>query len=177
MGFKEFQNQDVEYFLGKKGQQLLSFSVRAYISTLAHRLLTECVHLECLVYEYCNVDLPSTYIQSLSKLSKVRSSTLMTFTEGQTRNVSSIFKNQSMSKLITLNIWFCDDSDDASLTVILTNCPQLQSLTLQGYGLTDYGFKYIGSCKNLQYFDIAGCSLIADKSMEYVRAGSPNLSS
>jgi hypothetical protein len=80
-----------------------------------------------------------------------------------------------LSKLITLNIRYCDDFDDASLTVILTNCPQLQSLTLRGYELTDYGFQYIGTCKNLQFLDIVGSSLIIDKSMDYVGTGCPNL--
>jgi hypothetical protein len=172
MGLSEFSIQDVEYFLEKKGQQLLSFSSRAYISTTAHRLLTECVNLECLVYEIWN-DVPSTYIQSLSKLSKMRNLTLIGFTEDEAQNLSSIFKNQSMSKLITLTLYCCDD---LSLNVILINCPQLQSITLQGYELTDYGFQYIGTCKNLQFLDIAHCSLITDKSMEYVGAGCPNLS-
>jgi hypothetical protein len=80
-----------------------------------------------------------------------------------------------MSRLITLSIFYCDDFDDTSLTVILTNCPQLQSLTLQRCNLTDYGFQYIGTCKNLQYLDIENSPLITDKSMEYVGAGCPNL--
>jgi hypothetical protein len=176
MGFGEYHNQDVEYFLQKKGQQLSSFTVRGYISTVAHRLLTECGNLEYLFYEHCNEDLPSTYIHALSKLSEMRNLTLISFREGQTRNVSTIFKNQSMSKLITLNIHYCDDFDDTSLTAILANCPQLKSLTVEDCELTDYGFQYIGTCKNLQFLDIGACSLITDKSMEYIGAGCPNLS-
>jgi Leucine-rich repeat (LRR) protein len=80
-----------------------------------------------------------------------------------------------MSKLITLSLYHTYDFDNTSLIVILTNCPQLQSLTLHGYELRDYGFQYIGTCKNLQFLDIAGCSLLTDKSMEYVGAGCPNL--
>jgi hypothetical protein len=176
MGCCKFQTQDLEYFLKKKGQQLSSFFVRCYMSTVAHRHLTECANLECLDYHNFNEDLPSTYIQSLSKLSELRNLTLTHFREGQTRNVSQIFKNQSVSKLITLHIFDCDNFDGTSLTVILTNCPQLQNLTVKVCELTDYGFQYIGNCKNLQYLDIGDCSLITDKSMEYVGAGCPNLS-
>jgi hypothetical protein len=176
MGCCEFQTQDLEYFLKEKGQQLSSFFVRSYISTVAHRYLTECANLKCLDYHNFNDDLPSTYIQSLSKLSELRNLTLLRFREGQTQNVSSIFKNQSMSKLIRLLIYYCDDFDGTSLTVILTNCPQLQSLTVRECVITDYGFQYIGNCKNLQYLNIGACSLITDKSMEYVGAGCPNIS-
>ncbi|PNF39161.1 hypothetical protein B7P43_G01357 [Cryptotermes secundus] len=175
LGFGIFQNQDVEYFLEKKGQQLLSFCYRGYMSNVAHRFLTECANLEYLVYEHCNEDLPSTDIQCLSKLSEMRNLTLIAIKEDQTRNVSTIFKNESMSKLITLDLYLCDDFDGSSLAVILTNCPQLQRLTVRDCALTDYGFQYIGNCKNLQLLDTAGCSLITDKSMEYVGAGCPNL--
>jgi hypothetical protein len=174
--FSRFQNQDIEYFLRTKGQQLLSFSFRTLLSTAAHRLLTECGSLEYLYYGYFNEDLPSTEIQLLSKLAQLRNLTLTHFTEGKTPNVSSIFKNQSLSKLITLDIYYCDDLDGTSLGVILTNCPLLQSLTLQDCQLTDCGFQYIGICKNLQFLDIVGSTLITDKSMEYVGAGCPNLS-
>jgi hypothetical protein len=176
IGFGEYHNQDIEYFLQKKGQQLSSFSFRGCISTVAHRLLTECANLEYLFYEHYNEDLPSTYIHSLSKLSKMRDLTLVSIIEGQTRDVSTIFKKQALSKLITLNIYYCGDFDGTSLTVILTNCPQLQSLTVQDCDvLTDYGFQYIGTCKNLQFLDISGCSVVTDKSMEYVGAECPQL--
>jgi hypothetical protein len=105
----------------------------------------------------------------------MRDLTLIVFTEGQTQDVSTIFKNQSMSKLITLNISVCYDFDGASLPVILKNCPQLQSLTVQACELRDYGFQHIGTCKNLQFLDIAWSFFITDKSMEYVGAGFPNL--
>jgi hypothetical protein len=90
MGFNEFEIQDVEYFLEKKGQQLLSFSVRPYISTIAHTLLTKCVNLECLVYEDCNADLPSTYIQSLSKLSELRNLTHIFYRRSNTKCIQYI---------------------------------------------------------------------------------------
>ncbi|XP_033609752.1 F-box/LRR-repeat protein 3-like [Cryptotermes secundus] len=176
MGFSKSQTKDIEYFLEKRGQQLSSFSVRSYISTVAHRLLTECANLESLTYHNLNADLPDTYIQSLSKMSEMRELVLRYFREGQTRNVSSIFKNQSMSKLITLYLYDSDDFDGSSLAVILTNCPQLQRLTVHECGLTDDGFQYTRTWKNLQYLDIARCLLITDKSMEYVGAGCPNLS-
>ncbi|PNF39133.1 hypothetical protein B7P43_G01363 [Cryptotermes secundus] len=176
LGFGIFQNQDVEYFLEKKGQQLLSFCYRGYMSNVAHRFLTECANLEYLIYEHCNDDLPGTDIHCLSNLSQMRNLTLIAIKEGQTRNVSTIFKNESMSKLITLCLYNSNDFDGSSLTVILKNCPQLQRLTVEDCALTDYGFQYIGNCKNLQFLDTAGCSLITDKSMEYVGAGCPNLS-
>jgi hypothetical protein len=176
MGVKEFGIRDVEYFLEKKGQQLLSLSIGAYISTLAHRLLTKCVNLEFLHYECYNADVPGTDIQSLSKLSKLRNLTFICLAKCQARDVSTIFKNQSMSKLITLHLYHDDDFDSTSLTEILTNCPQLQSLSLRCCYLSDYVFQYIGTCKNLQYLDIARANFITDKSMEYVGAGCPNLS-
>jgi hypothetical protein len=171
----KFQNQDIEYFLQTKGQQLLSFSFRICISFAAHRLLTECVNLEYLQYEHYQFDQSITYLQLLSKLSKLRNLTLVGCREGKTRTVSNIFKNQSLSKLITLHMYYCDDLDGTSLAVILTNCPQLQSFTLRESEFTDCGFQYIGICKNLQFLDIGFSFFITDKSMEYVGAGCPNL--
>jgi hypothetical protein len=176
IGRSEFQSQDIEYFLQTKGQQLLSFSFRICISYAAHRLLTECVNLEHLNYHHYHADLSSTYLQHLSKLSKLRNLTLGGCREGETRTVSNIFKNQSLSKLITLRMYFGDDLDGTSLTVILTNCPQLRSFTLRDSDFTDCGFQYIGICKNLQFLDISCTLFITDKSMEYVGAGCPNLS-
>ncbi|KDR19903.1 F-box/LRR-repeat protein 2-like [Zootermopsis nevadensis] len=174
LGNTTFQDQDVRYLLERKGQLLLSFSVRCYISTLAHRLLTECSNLEYLFYENYNEDLPSTYIQFLSKLSKLHNLTISYFKQGQT-NIQNIFKKQSLSRLIKLNICFCDGFDDAALTGILTNCPQLQFLIFRGNDLSDAGFKHIGTCNNLEHLDIASCASLTDKSMEYVGAGCPNL--
>jgi hypothetical protein len=176
IGFSEFQNQDIEYFLKTKRQQLLSFSFRTCLSTAAHKLLSECVNLEELFYEHFNEDLPDADIQLLSKLSKLRNLTLTHFVEGHTRNVSTIFKNQSLSKLTTLETYHCDDLDGTSFAVIVTNCPKLQSLMLPDCEITDCGFQYIGICKNLQFLDIPGCALITDKSMEYIGAGCPTLS-
>jgi hypothetical protein len=175
LGYFEFQEKDIKYLLKKKGQKLLSLSVRCYISTVTHRLLTECVNLEYLYYEQRNEDLPSTYIQYLSNLSKLHTLTLLYFTEGQTQNVSTVFKNQTLCKLIKLQISFCVGFDGTSLTLTLTKCPQLQSLTLQHCELADCGFQYIGICKNLQVLDIDFNFFVTDKSMEYVGAGCPNL--
>lgn len=175
LGNSAFQDQDVKYLLERKGQQLLSFSVRCYISTVAYRLLTECSNLEHLFYENYNEDLPSTYIQFLSKLSKLHNLTLSYFKERQTENIHNIFKKQSLSRLIKLNICYCDGFDATALTEILTNCPQLQFLIFRGYELSDAGFQHIGTCKNLEHLDIASCYSLTDKSMEYVGAGCPNL--
>ncbi|PNF22371.1 hypothetical protein B7P43_G17486 [Cryptotermes secundus] len=160
MGFSKSQTKDIEYFLEKRGQQLSSFSVRSYISTVAHRLLTECANLESLTYHNLNADLPDTYIQSLSKMSEMRELVLRYFREGQTRNVSSIFKNQSMSKLITLYLYDSDDFDGSSLAVILTNCPQLQRLTVHECGLTDDDdvMEHIFKCKQLEVLELSHTS-------------------
>ncbi|PNF40428.1 hypothetical protein B7P43_G18203 [Cryptotermes secundus] len=160
MGFTKSQTKDIEYFLEKKGRQLSSFSVRSYISTVAHKLLTECSNLESLTYHNLNVDLPNTYIQSLSKLSEMRKLVLRYFRECQTRNVSSIFKNQSMSKLITLYLYDSDDFDGSSLAVILTNCPQLQRLAVHECGLTDDDdvMEHIFKCKQLEVLELSHTS-------------------
>jgi hypothetical protein len=175
LGNSTFQDQDVKYLLERKGRQLLSFSVRCYISTVAHRLLTECSNLEHLLYDNYNEDLPSTYIQFLSKLSKLRNLSLSYFKEGQTRNISHIFKKQSLSKLIELDICYCDGFDATALTGILTNCHELKSLVFRGHDISDDGFQHIGTCKSLEHLDISFNSSLTDKSMEYVGAGCPNL--
>jgi hypothetical protein len=174
LGYSTFQDQDIKYLLERKGQQLLSFSVRCYISTVAHILLTNCSNLECLFYANHNEDLPNTYMQLLSKLSKLQSLTLSYFKEGHTGNIPNMFKKQSFSKLIKLNITYCDGFDATTLTAVLTNCPQLQFLIFHGY-LSDDGFQHIGTCRNLELLDIASCSSLTDKSMEYVGAGCPKL--
>jgi hypothetical protein len=118
IGRSEFQSQDIEYFLQTKGQQLLSFSFRICISYAAHRLLTECVNLEYLQYEHYHIDQLIPYLQLLSKLSKFHNLTLGGCREGETRTVSNMFKNQSLSKLITLHMYYCDNLDGTeSITV------------------------------------------------------------
>ncbi|PNF39163.1 hypothetical protein B7P43_G01358 [Cryptotermes secundus] len=176
LGFAQFPNQEVEYFLEKKGQQLCYFKYTGYMSKVAHRLLTECANLRVLTYKHCNEDLPSTDIHRLSKLSEMECLRLICISEGRTQDVSTIFKNQSMSKLYTLDICYCSDFDSTSLAVILTNCPQLESFAVRDCLLTDEGFQYIGNCKDLEYLDISGCPLITDKAMLYIGAGCPNLS-
>jgi hypothetical protein len=101
--------------------------------------------------------------------------TLSHFNDSQTGNIHNIFKKQSLSRLIKLNISYCDGFDDATLTGIFTNCPQLQFLVCRGHELSDVGFQHIGTCRNLQHLDIACYSSLTDKSMSYVGAGCPNL--
>jgi hypothetical protein len=80
-----------------------------------------------------------------------------------------------LSRLIILNIYYCDGFDDEALTGILTNCPQLQFLICRRNELSDIGFQHVGTCRNLQHLDIAFSSSLTDKSMDYVGAGCPNL--
>lgn len=169
LGCTKFQDSDVQYLLKRRGKQLLSFSVRFYISSVSHRLLTDCcVNLQNLWYENDNHDFPSTYIQFLSKLSKLHSLTLTFF------DIPNIFKNQALSKLIKLDLYQCS-VDDTAVTGILMNCPHLKSLSLGGESITDDGFQHIGNCKNLEHLTIYFCSSLTDKSMEYVGAGCPRL--
>jgi hypothetical protein len=170
LGQTMFQDGDVQYLLKRKGKQLLSFSVRRYISSITHRLLTDCcVNLENLWYENSNEYFPSTKIQFLSKLSKLHNLTLSYF------DVPNIFKNQALSKLINLDLFGCTDLDDTALTGILTNCPQLKSLNFRGERISDNGLQHIGNCKNLEHLRMYASSSLTDKSMEYVGAGCPNL--
>lgn len=168
LGYTKFQDHDVQYLLKRKGKQLLSFSVRRYISSVSHRLLTDCCgNLQNLCYENDNHEFPSTYTQFLSKLSKLHSLKLTYF------DIPNIFKNQALSKLIKLDIFPCT-VDNMTVTGILMNCPHLRSLSLGGEGISDDGFQHIGNCKNLEHLTVP-CSSITDKSMEYVGAGCPRL--
>jgi hypothetical protein len=78
--------------------------------------------------------------------------TLSRFEEGSARNISNIFKKQSLSRLIKLSIYFCD-LDAMALSEVLTNCPQLQFLLLRVDYLSDDGFQHIHVCKNLEHLD------------------------
>jgi len=169
LGYTKFQDRDVQYLLKKRGKQLLSFSVRHYISSISHRLLTDCCgNLQKLWYENYNPDFPSMYTQFLSKLSNLRSLKLCYF------DIPNMFKNQALSKLINLDLCECS-VDDAVVTGIFTNCPHLKSLILGGEIITDDGFQHIGNCKNLERLEIPSRSSLTDKSMQYVGAGCPRL--
>jgi hypothetical protein len=170
LGFTMFQDRDIQYILKRRGQQLLSFSVQHYISTVSHRLLTDCcVNLENLRYENDNSDFPSAYINLLSKLSKLQHLTLSYF------DIPNTFHNLALSKLIILDIFDCYGLDDTKVTGIFTSFPQLKHLRFQGQGISDDGFKHVGNCKNLVHLKITGCTSLTDRSMEYVGAGCPNL--
>jgi hypothetical protein len=170
LGYTILQDHDVQYFLKKKGKQLLSLTVRRYISSISHRLLTDCCcNLENFWYENDNENFPSTYVHLLSKLSKLHNLTLKYF------DVPNIFKNQALSQLIKLSIYECSVLDDTAVTGIFRNCPQLKFLSFQGQGISDDGFQYIGNCKNLEHLKICWCTSLTDKSMEYVGARCPNL--
>ena len=170
LGYTKFQDRDVQYLLKRKGKQLLSFSVRRYISSISHRLLTDCCgNLQNLWYENDNHDFPSTYTQFLTKLSQLHYLKLTFF------YIPNIFKNRALSKLIKLDICECSGLDDTAVTGILMNCPQLKSLSFGGQDISDDGFQHIGNCKNLEHLTVSYCSSLTDKSMEYVGAGCPRL--
>jgi len=169
LGYIKFQDRDVQYFLKKRGKQLLSFSLRHYISSVSHRLLTDCCgNLQNLWYENYNDDFPSMYIHFLSKLSNLHSLKLCYFV------IPNIFNNQALSKLIDLDLHEII-LDDTAVTGIFMNCPHLKSLNLGVTCITDDGFQHIGNCKNLERLEIPSCHSLTDKSMEYVGAGCPRL--
>jgi len=169
LGYTKFQDHDVQYLLKRRGKQLLFFSVRRYISSVSHRLLTDCCgNLQNLWYENDNHDFPSTYTQFLTKLSKLHSLKLSYF------DIPNIFKKQALSKLIKLDLLQCD-VDETAVTGILMNCPNLRSLSLEGNSITDDGLQHIGNCKNLEHLSILYSISLTDKGMDYVGAGCPRL--
>jgi len=169
LGYTQFQDRDVQYLLKRRGKQLLSFSLRHYVSSISHRLLTDCCgNLQSLCYENNNHEIPTTYIQFPSKLLKLHSLKLSYFV------IPNIFKNQALSKLIHLHLLQCD-LDDTAITGIFMNCPHLKSLSLLWENIIDVSFQHIGNCKNLEHLTVRFCSSLTDKSMEYIGAGCPRL--
>ncbi|XP_069675551.1 F-box/LRR-repeat protein fbxl-1-like isoform X11 [Periplaneta americana] len=175
LGCNAFQDEDVRYFLQKRGHQLSSLSIRSYISSLTHNVLTQCSNLEYLLYDNCNEDLPGSCLSHLSKLSKLRYLKLSYFVGSQGRRIPNIFYNHSLSELVKLSIFNCSGIDASSLNEILINCPQIKLLCFRGYRDSDDGFRYVENLKHLEHFDIAGCCSVTDRTVEYIGAGCKNL--
>ncbi|XP_069675549.1 F-box/LRR-repeat protein fbxl-1-like isoform X9 [Periplaneta americana] len=174
-GYCNFPESEIRYLLKKRGHQLLSVTLTCYISTLGHELLCECTNLKRLNYENSNDDLPRTYVDHLSKLSKLEELKLCYFKTNQTKNIPNIFYKQSLSKLVKLSIFYCDDFDAAELTGIFRQCVELKFFYIRGYSDSGDGFKYVSNLKHLEHLDIACCDSLSDKSLEYIGAGCKNL--
>ncbi|XP_069675545.1 F-box/LRR-repeat protein fbxl-1-like isoform X5 [Periplaneta americana] len=175
LGYFEFPELEIRYLLKKRGHQLLYLHLSCYISTLGHELLCKCTNLKYLNYENSNNDLPRTYMDHLSRLSKLEELKLCEFKENQTKNIPNIFYKQSLSKLVNLSIYFCDGFGTAELTGIFTNCLQIQFLLIRGCIDSGDGFKYIGNLKQLEHLDIACSDCLSDKGVEYIGVGCKNL--
>ncbi|XP_069675541.1 F-box/LRR-repeat protein 2-like isoform X2 [Periplaneta americana] len=175
LSYYRFPESEIRYLLKKRGHQLVYFNLNCYISTVGHELLCECTNLKHLKYENDNDDLPGTYMDHLSKLSKLEELNLSYFNANQTKNIPNIFYNQSLSKLVQLFIVCCDDLDAPELTEIFTHCVELKVFHIIGYTGSGDGFKYISNLKHLEQLEIGYCESLTDKSLEYIGAGCKNL--
>ncbi|XP_069675546.1 F-box/LRR-repeat protein 2-like isoform X6 [Periplaneta americana] len=176
LGSSNFSDEDMKYFLERKGPHLLSFTVRCDFSLSAHRLLCECSKLQHLCYDInYNDDIQRTDMALLSKLTMLQYLTLSSFREDQTRGIPSIFQKHSLPNLVALRIEYCDGLEPAALTNVLLNCSQIKSLRVNGFELNDDCFQHIGKCVNLEYLDISVCESITDKALEYIGAGCSRL--
>ncbi|XP_069675548.1 F-box/LRR-repeat protein 14-like isoform X8 [Periplaneta americana] len=168
LGRYKFSDEDMKYFLERKGPHLLSFTASCEFSVSAHRLLCECSKLEHLCYDInYSEDIQRTDMVLLSKLTMLQHLTLSFFRENQTRGIPSIFHKHSLSKLVALRIEYCDGLEPD----VLLNCSQIKSLGVSGLEVIDDCFQHIGKCIKLEYLDISGCESITDKALEYIGAG------
>ena len=91
-------------------------------------------------------------------------------------DLSSPFLPKIGGTLQSLNIDFCKKITDAGVVLIVENCSNLQSLSLDSSLITDIGLGFLATrCSNLQYLHLALCDKITDIGVGLIAAGCSNL--
>ena len=175
LGYCEFSEDDIQYFLSKKKYQLWSFSSKfIYNGMLKH--LSECTKLEYLYLENNNKNLSYNDIIPITKLRNLKNLTLQYCTEYIAESLPSFLLHSSFCKIVKLDFSHNFTIQDTDFSIVLKNFPFLRHLNLSSsHVLGDEGLCNIGSCIYLEYLNISMCSEMTDRSILYVSEGCKNL--
>ncbi|KAJ9586610.1 hypothetical protein L9F63_019803 [Diploptera punctata] len=174
LGYCEFSDDDIQYFLNRKKCQLLSFSSKSiYISIFKH--LSECIKLEYIYLENDNKNLTYNDTVPLTKLRHLKSLTLQYCTENA-ENLPKFFLHGSFSKIVELDLSHNFSIQDSDFNIVLKNFPNIKHLNLSSsHMLSDEGLYNISHCGYLEHLNISMCNKMTDKSTYYVSKGCAKL--
>ncbi|KAK7872166.1 hypothetical protein R5R35_001731 [Gryllus longicercus] len=192
---KMHTNDDLEYLLQKKKNQLHTLCVRwsSEEGKCTLPLLPICQTLKTLhVDSYCDTNIEAGF-ESLRSLKTVTSLTLCFLNNANINYVISIFNKKAMMQLVELHISYYENYEDRLAEVIVKNCPRLkhlcikecssltddsvenfhtlkdlQKVNLYGSNITDKGVVHISKCKHLKYLNLKCCIKLSEKSMELI---------
>jgi hypothetical protein len=112
---------------------------------------SECTKLQHLDSENYDDDLSYDDIQSLIKLTGLRSFAFCFCSEDVSNNLPMFFLSGSFSQLMHLNLSESYYISDILMNSVFENCPQLRHLNISGgQSLQNDGLRYIGRCNQLK---------------------------
>lgn len=168
--------EDIQNLLGRKRHKLVSFSCKIYVTKDIAEYISECTKLQHLDIENYNDGLSYDDIQSLIKLTGLRSFAFRFCSEDVMNNLPMFFRSGSFSQLVHLDLSESYYINDILMNSVFENCPQLRYLNISGgQSLQNDGLRYIGRCSRLEHLDLSVCMDLTDGSMKYVGAGCHNL--
>jgi hypothetical protein len=169
-------NSEICYLLQRKKHQFDTYEHYGPLSADVLAALNECTNLKTICFTGIEFDGPFNRTPPITNLNNLTTLEVACCRLPMLKVIPLTLFVNTLSHLTGVRIIFASGSIDDLMNKILTKCPLLTVLHLEGnLELTCKGFRNIRYCTLLKSLDVSFCKYVDKKAMKYVAEGCPQL--